>query len=91
MRELIALWERILGTSPVDEQFEIWLAMHTPEVVRLGIVKTAAKNMSLGQTMDSDHKIRFASKVMLTQTHQREQNAANRERLDEDFGRRIDH
>jgi hypothetical protein len=85
MRQLIELWTALLGTSPADEQFTVWAALHTPEVVRQGILKTAAKDLSLGKTMTLDYKIRFASKVMLTQTERNAANTANRERLREEF------
>jgi len=79
------LWSKTLGTPPTDEQFTVWTALHTPEVVRQGILKTAAKDLSLGKTMTLDYKIRFASKVMLTQTERNTGNALNRQRLSEEF------
>jgi hypothetical protein len=85
MHELIQLWATMLGTPPADEQFTVWAALHTPEVVRQGILKTAAKDLSLGKTMTVDYKIRFASKVMLTQTERNTSNALNRQRLSEEF------
>jgi hypothetical protein len=66
--ELKDLWTRTLGDSPAPEQFELWLSMHTPEAVRVGIQKTAMKNLQLDMTMTLDRKIRFASKVMLSKT-----------------------
>ena len=91
MRELKSLWERTLGTPPSEQQFVIWAESHPADIVRRGILKAAAKNQTMGGAMSDDHKVRFASKVMLTLSAQGEQNAANRARLDEDFGRRIDH
>jgi len=85
MRQLIELWTALLGTPPADEQFTVWAALHTPEVVRQGILKTAAKDLSLGKTMTLDYKIRFASKVMLTHTERNTSNALNRQRLSEEF------
>lgn len=85
MRELRNLWMTVLGTPPADEQFTVWTALHTPEVVRQAILKTAAKNLSLGRTMSLDYKIRFASKVMLVQSDRNAANAANRARLREEF------
>jgi hypothetical protein len=81
MHELIELWKRLLGDPPADEQFDFWVALHTTEVVRQAILKTAGKNLALGKTMDLDYKIRFASKVMLTITERRDEHAANRTRL----------
>jgi hypothetical protein len=85
LNELKTLWKRMLGTPPSDEQFEVWTALHTLEVVRQAIVRTAAKDLSLGKTMTADFKIRFASKVMLTQTERNGMHAANRARLREEF------
>lgn len=85
MRELIELWATMLGTPPSEEQFTVWLALHSPEIVRQGIIRTAAKNLSLGKTMDSDYRIRFASKVMLVQAERSTKNAANKERLRQEF------
>jgi hypothetical protein len=85
MRELIQLWTQTLGTAPSKEQFTVWTALHTPEVVRQAILKTAAKDLSLGRTMSLDYKLRFASKVMLTQTERNAANVANRERLRQEF------
>ena len=90
MRELKSLWERTLGTPPADEQFIIWVESHQRDIVRRAVLKTATKNQTMAGTMSLDHKVRFASKVMLTLSAQREENAANRARLNEDFGRRID-
>lgn len=68
MRELINLWTKTLGTPPADDQFALWAEMHAVEVIRQAILRTAAKNMSLGKTMDQGYKVRFASKVMLAQS-----------------------
>jgi hypothetical protein len=75
---LKALWTSVLGNPPVDEQFNLWLALHTVEVIRQAIIKTAAKNLSQGKTMDGDYKVRFASKVMLVATERNAEHAANR-------------
>jgi hypothetical protein len=85
MQELIKLWQSLLGAPPAEEQFTVWLALHTVEVIRLAIVKTAAKNLSVGKTMDTDYKIRFASKVMLNQTERNNEHAANKEKLNAEF------
>jgi hypothetical protein len=90
MRQLIELWRGLLGTAPADEQFTVWVALHSPEVVRQAILKTAAKDLSLGRAMSLDYKVRFASKVMLTQTERNAQNAANRTRLREEFDTRTE-
>ncbi|MGA8313391.1 MAG: hypothetical protein WB755_25435 [Terriglobales bacterium] len=85
MRELINLWTKTLGTPPADEQFTVWAALHSPEIVRKAILTTAAKDLSLGKTMTLDYKIRFASKVMLVQSERNTSNALNRQRLSEEF------
>lgn len=85
MRELINLWTTMLGTPPAEEQLTVWTALHTPEVVRQAILKTAAKDLSLGKKMTLDYKIRFASKVMLVRTERNASNSLNRRRLSEDF------
>jgi hypothetical protein len=81
MNELKALWQKLLGPLPADEQWELWLTLHAENVVRKGVLQAAAKNLSLGQTMMLDYKIRFASKVMIDQTAKDTQNEIYRERL----------
>jgi hypothetical protein len=85
MRELRTLWERTLGTPPADQQFVIWAESHDADIVRQAILKTATKNLTMGGTMSADHKVRFASKVMLTGSAQRKENAANKERLSQEM------
>ena len=68
MNELKQLWEKFLGVAPSDTQFE---SMHTAEVVRIGILKTAEKNLTLHGSMSADHKLRFASSVMNARTEGR--------------------
>lgn len=65
------LWSSFLGTPPIDQQFNLWLAMHSESTVRHGILKTAEKNLAMQGTMTDDHKVRFASKVMLSSTKQK--------------------
>jgi hypothetical protein len=90
MTELKTLWSRTLGEIPNDQQFELWSALHAPEVIRHGVLKTAQKNLSMGGTMSSDHKIRFAAKVMLTATAAHKEHAANRETLRQEFESRTE-
>ena len=86
LTQLINLWARVLGQpTPSEQQFIIWLESHPADVVRHGILKAATKNQQVAGTMSEDHKIRFASKVMLTLSAQREENAANREKLRQEF------
>jgi predicted deacetylase len=86
--ELNTLWAKTLGELPDEEQFYLWTNLHTSEVVRQAILKTAGKNLQLGKTMTAEHKVRFASKVMLTLTAQNTANARNREALQADMTRR---
>ena len=85
MRELINLWGRTLGKPPAEQQFVIWSESHAATIVRQAILKTATKNQTMGGGMSQDHKVRFASKVMLTLSAQREEHAANRECLRQEF------
>jgi hypothetical protein len=84
--ELKQLWQKLIGELPADDQWELWAALHTPAVIRKGILATASKNMSLGRTMDQGFKLRFASKVMIVQSERDAANAANRERVRKSFG-----
>lgn len=81
LTELKTLWGRLLGEVPSDQQWAFWATTHSLDIIRHGILKTAQKSLSMGGTMSDDHKLRFASKVMLTQQARNEENRANRERL----------
>jgi hypothetical protein len=85
MRQLIELWATTLGTPPADEQFVVWTESYGANVVRRAILATATRNLKLNGAMDTDYKIRFASKVMIIQTERNVANAANRERLHKEF------
>jgi hypothetical protein len=85
MHDIIALWKKLLGDAPSEEQFDFWERLHTPEVVQQAILKTMGKNLALGKKMDLDYKVRFASKVMLTMTARKEAHAANKARLQEEM------
>lgn len=86
MTDLKLLWERTLGTPPSTTQFVIWLESHTADIVRQAILKTATKNQTVGGTMSDDHKVRFASKCMITRSAARQEHAVNRERLRLEMG-----
>lgn len=86
LTELMTLWQRTLGTPPNEQQLAIWTELHSQDAVRRAILKTAIKNQQLNGTMSSDHKFRFASRVMMTLTEQAARNAANTARLGEEFG-----
>jgi hypothetical protein len=81
MRELIELWKRTLGEPPAEQQFVIWTESYKADIVRRAILKTATKNQTLGGMMSQDHRIRFASKCMITLAEQAAEHAANRARL----------
>lgn len=83
--DLTMLWENTLGEPPTKEQFAIWEALYTPEVIKRAILKTAMKNQSLKGQMTLEHRQRFASRVMMTVTEQAAEHAANRARLREEF------
>jgi hypothetical protein len=85
MNELKLLWGKLLGQIPSDAQFDFWTAMHSREVIEHSILKTTQKNLSVNGTMSQDYKVRFASKVMLTQSERNTSNALNRQRLSEEF------
>ena len=91
---------------PTDARIVDWCGVYShPELergltkafskVRQGVVRRVTQDVERYATgvMISERRsggtIR-ASKVMLTLSAQREEHAANRARLDEDFGRRID-
>ena len=78
MNELKPLWKQFLGAVPDDNQWDLWMAMHTPTTIRHGILKAAEKNMAMHGTMSEDHKIRFASKVMNSRTNDRQKAAGQR-------------
>jgi hypothetical protein len=86
MNDIKTLWGRLLGKIPSDQQFDYWSASHALDIIKQGILKTAQKNLSNGGTMDDDHKIRFASKCMLTLTARDKEHAENREKLRQEFG-----
>jgi hypothetical protein len=65
----------------MPEQFGLWAATHTDDVIRHGILRTARKNIELKGAMTQEHRVKFASKVMIVQTARDQQHAANRATL----------
>lgn len=65
-KDSIAVWESLLPTipAPSTHQFRVWLAQHSPEVIRQGLALAAVKNLRLNNTMDAGFAIRFASSIM---------------------------
>jgi hypothetical protein len=47
MNNLKALWGRLLGEIPNNQQFDFWTAMHCPQIIKQGMLKTAQKNLSV--------------------------------------------
>jgi hypothetical protein len=81
LTELKNLWGQFLGGIPCDQQWAFWATIHSPEVIRNGVLQTVKKNLSVGGIMSDDYKLRFASKVMITSESRNEEHAENRERL----------
>lgn len=64
MNSLIELWQQLMNDSgPGEPQFRLWLTIHTPEVLREAIIRTATKNAKLNGNMDREYRIRFCSRV----------------------------
>src|SRR2546421_1103307 len=81
LTELIKLWERLIGTAPSQQQFEIWMAQFDFEITKQGILKTAMKNMSLDGLMTAEHRVQFASKCMIMQAQRDSEHSTNRAAL----------
>jgi len=61
---LMELWRTMVGSEcPADRQFFLWLSRHNFQTVAASVQETAAKKARRG-TMDADHAVRFASRVM---------------------------
>jgi len=84
--ELSHLWERTLGNPPTPAQFAIWAELHSLEVIKRAILRTATKNIQMGGTMSQDYRVRYASKAMLTTDTRAVEHATNRARLEAEFG-----
>jgi hypothetical protein len=69
--DLKVLWGKLLGALPCDEQWEFWICTHSMQTIEHGIKKTAQKNLSTGNLMTTDHKLRFACAVMNSSTNQK--------------------
>jgi hypothetical protein len=72
LNELKSLWSRFFDVVLPDEQFKLWLTLHTYGTARHGILKAAQKNLAMNLTMTGEHLVRFASKVMNTSTSQKQ-------------------
>ena len=75
------LWRSTLGCPPMLEQFGLWAALHTEDVIKKGILRTARKNIELGGAMSQEYRVRFASRVMLVQSQRDAEHSENRSRL----------
>lgn len=63
--ELTTFWNKLLPLeAPSTFQFSLWLALHSPEIVRWGITEGARKYHRLAGGMTFDRAIKFCSRVM---------------------------
>jgi hypothetical protein len=66
LKELRERWGCVLGDdSPDDGQFYIWAGMRAVEVIKHAILKCAGRNRAKPEPMDSDHRVRFVSSVLI--------------------------
>jgi hypothetical protein len=63
--DLKSLWAKVLGVTPDDAQFVIWLGMRPATVVRWAILKTAARSRAKREPMSHDYQIRYISSVLI--------------------------
>lgn len=64
-QELQSLWNTTLGAHPISpEQADLWLALHTEEVINLALRATFAKWERENHTMTEQYLLRYASKTM---------------------------
>ena len=84
LTDLKTFWASVLGEPlPSDANFAVWAELHTYETIHHGILKTGMKNLSLNETMSQDHKVRFASKVMIQKTNDPQKAEGQRPRTPE--------
>jgi len=63
--ELASLWADVVPVPvPTPQQFQLWLRMHSPRVVREALLETAKKVISTPGEWELDRAVRFASGVM---------------------------
>jgi hypothetical protein len=79
--ELIQLWEQVMGSPPDPEQFAIWQGLHSVDIIRRSILRTAIKNQKVGGMMPQDYRIRYASKTMPMTLDRDAEHQENRRRL----------
>jgi hypothetical protein len=64
MNIFIELWQQLMsGSTPPESQFRLWFSIHSPEILREAIIRTATKNAKLNGNMDSDYRVKFCSRV----------------------------
>jgi hypothetical protein len=67
------LWASLLANCvPEEKQFLVWLSLHNFDRMVSAIQRTAAKSLKLGGAMDTDHAVRFCSKVANTKKSEEE-------------------
>jgi len=57
------LWTRLIGETPDKKQFVFWLEAYGVEVTRKGILRTAERNLYMGN-MKAVDRVRFATAAM---------------------------
>jgi hypothetical protein len=66
VQEVKELWARLLPREPLpaDDQWDLWGALHDPEIIHSALTQTALKYRKLNGAMELDYILRFASAVM---------------------------
>lgn len=64
-QELETLWAQVLPVpAPPQQQFQLWLRLHSPRIVRAALLETSKKTLTAPGDWDQNRAIRFASAVM---------------------------
>jgi hypothetical protein len=63
--DLKSLWTQVLGVTPDDAQFVIWLGMRPATVIRWVILKTAARSRAKREPTSQDYQIRYVSSCLI--------------------------
>jgi len=59
------LWNASIGEHPLSvDQAEMWLVLHTEEIIRKGVQTTISKWQRENHTMSEDYLLRYTSKTM---------------------------
>ena len=69
VQDFIQLWtSTIKGPLPTREQFSLWMALHSDDVVFHGIATTAKKFIQENGRMDLSYLTKYASRVMINKS-----------------------